>query len=333
MDGEMNEEMNDEGYQFAPLPDRVRRAVRPQAVHDRRVEGALSGTIQVVLRAQQPVHVGSGFKELRDDGSVVRRAAEVRGRPGIPGSSLKGVLRSRYEAITRSCAGPAPKGGKVKSRSHDDVKRASFTRKVSEMDVFRPCEDSHSCAACALFGRMSLRSRITVTDFAAEEGTEFAINKMPAQFSPRAHHLGNFDIVDTDRGKVFQVSSLKGRKFAAGQGPVADNAQLQRVEVIPFGTLLRGELRILNVLPEELGGLLSALGVSPSSALKLGAGKGLAFGRMVVDELGFRLQDHMRVEINASETVLIAWRDAFLAGHDYWKSGEETLIRIHGKGC
>jgi RAMP superfamily len=329
----MNEAMNNEGYQFAPLPDRVQRAARPQAVHDRRVEGVLSGTIQLVLRAQQPVHVGSGFKELRDDGVVVRRAAEVRGRPGIPGSSLKGVLRSRYEAITRSCAGPAPKGGKVSSRSHREVERASFTHQATQMEVFRPCEDTHSCAACALFGRMSLRSRITVTDFAAEEGTGFAINTMPAQFSPRAHHLGNFDIVDSNQGKEFRISSLKGRKFASGQGPVADSAQRQRVEVIPCDTLLRGELRVLNALPAELGGLLAALGVSPMSALKIGAGKGLAFGRMVVDELGFRLQDHMRAEIHASETVRIVWRHAFLASHDYWKSGEEALIRIHGKGC
>lgn len=329
-----------EGYRFVPLPDRVQRAERPQAVHDRRVEGALSGTIQVVLQAQQPVHVGSGFKGLRvvnnkDDNQVVskvvRRAAEVRGRPGIPGSSLRGVIRSRYEAITFSCAGPAPKAGKVRSQSYPGVEHASFTRQVRDMEVFRTCGARALCSACALFGLLSRRSRVTVADFAVEEGLGFAIDKMPEQFSPNAHHLGAFDIIESNSGKEeFQVSSLKGRKFAAGLGPIADNARRQQVEVIPAGARLRGELRVSNVLPEELGGLLVALGELPKSALKIGAGKGHGFGRMVVEEPVFRLHDHARAEVSTDETM---WRNAFLSCPDRWGSGEEALLRIHGKGC
>jgi CRISPR/Cas system CSM-associated protein Csm3 (group 7 of RAMP superfamily) len=325
----------EEGYEFAPLPERVHRAARPQAVHNRRIEGALSGVIEVVLRAEQPVHVGSGFKRLREDGKVVRRAAEVRGRPGIPGSSLKGVIRSRYEAITYSCAGPAPKGGKVKSSSYRNVEYASFTSLVTCKDVFSSdCQEGPCCAACALFGRMSLRGRITITDFAAAEGLGFSIGEIPEQFGPNAHHLGNFSVTTSRRGdEEFRVSSLHGRKFAAGHGPVAPNARLQQIEVLPEGAVMQGALRISNVLPIELGGLMTALGVLPNSALKIGAGKGQGFGRMAVAELKFRLQDHMRTEENVDELAMKDWRDAFVKCSDRWKSGEQALIAIHGRGC
>jgi CRISPR/Cas system CSM-associated protein Csm3 (group 7 of RAMP superfamily) len=325
----------EEGYEFAPLPERVHRAARPQAVHDRRIEGALSGVIEVVLRAEQPVHVGSGFKRLREDGKVVRRAAEVRGRPGIPGSSLKGVIRSRYEAITYSCAGPAPKGGKVRSQSYPDVKRASFQNQVRSLDVFDTrCDDVRSCAACALFGRMSQRSRVAVVDFAAEGGLEFSIDKMPEQFGPNAHHLGAFHLGKSNAGdNEFQIYSLRGRKFAAGQGPVATNARPQQIEVIPGGTRLRGQLRVSNVLPEELGGLLAALGELPSSALKVGAGKGQGFGRMVVEKLSSRLQDHMRAETFDAQIANTSWREAFMKCPDRWERGEQALISIHDRGC
>lgn len=326
-----------DGYFFVPLPERARRTERPQAVHDRRVEGALSGTIEVVLRAEQPVHVGSGFKALCDDGAVVRRGAEVRGRPGVPGSSLKGVIRSRYEAITLSCAGQAPnspKRGSVKSRSREDVKNTSFTSSIRNADVFRNCDDRFFCSACALFGRMSRRSRVTVTDFATEDGLSFSIKEMPEQFSPKAHHLGTFTIEETRPGeKEFRVNTLKGRKFGAGEGPVADGACWQRVEAIPAGALLRGQLRISNVLPEELGGLLVALGRCPKSALKIGAGKGHGFGRVAVHGLSFRLQDHARAVIAADETEETVWKSAFEGCLDRWASGEEALVRIHGGNC
>ena len=317
-----------DGYQFVGMPDRVRRVRREAAVHDRRVVGALSGTLDVTFCTEQPVHVGSGFKVLRGD-LVVRGAAEVRGAPGVPGSSLKGVIRSRFEALTASCAGPPPAAGKARSRSYPDVDRASFTEEVRRKDVFHVCGGDLLCAACALFGRMSQRSRVAVADFAAE-GT-FVIEALPEQFGPNGHHLGDFKIVDGDRGKKrFEVYKLKGRKFAAGRGPVAPNARLQRVEAIPPGTLVRGAIRVFNLLPEELGGLLAALGRLPASALKIGAGKGQGFGRIALRSLVFRLQDHARVPVVPDEA---AWRRAFEACPDRWATGEAELVNIHQGNC
>jgi CRISPR/Cas system CSM-associated protein Csm3 (group 7 of RAMP superfamily) len=317
------------GYRFVPLPPAAHRTHRPHAVHDRRIPGTLTGVLDLTFRTEQAVHVGSGYKALHQEDTVVRTAATVRGAPGVPGSSLKGALRGRYEAITRSCAGEPPRGGSVRSQSHPDVKRATFTDDVRQADVFRRCRAEGLCAACALFGRMSVRSRVTVTDFVAEGA--FAVASMREQFGPNAHHLGDFRIVDGNRGnKEFEVFRLEGRKFAVGEGPAAPKARWQPVEVIPAGTALRGSLRLVNVAPAELGGLLAALGRSPPSLLKLGAGKGQGFGRVALHGIEYRLQDHGRAPVGAEEA---AWREAFERSADRWPAGEDALVRIHQGSC
>lgn len=316
-----------DGYRFVSLPDLVQRAPREYATHDRRVAGAFSGTIELTFRTEQPVHVGSGFKALRGE-DIVRRGATVRDEPGVPGSSLKGVLRSRYEAITKSCALQAPSGGKVRSQSHPDVRQASFTAEVRQLDVFRSCDAGGMCPACALFGRMSQRSRISVTDFAADGS--FVLASLPEQFGPNAHHLGEYRIED-DRGqRRFVVRSLKGRKFGCEQGPIAPNVRWQTVEAIPTGVLLRGSLRVLNLRPEELGALLAVLGKEPASALKIGAGKGQGFGRIRLHGLAFQLRDHARAAATPQEA---AWTLAFDGCNDRWAQGENELVRIHQGDC
>ena len=69
----------------------------------------LTGTMELELVALSPVHVGSGgfaFHENRPVKDVIRR----RGRPIIPGSSLKGMCRYTVEALTESGA-PGPMAG------------------------------------------------------------------------------------------------------------------------------------------------------------------------------------------------------------------------------
>lgn len=315
-----------EGYRFVSLPDRVHRSRREQARHDKRVAGTYAGVIEVTYLVEQPVHVGAGLKALVGD-RIVRRAARVVGRPGVPGASMKGVLRARYEAITRSCASAPPEGGYVTSETFGDVE-VTFTRDALDLDVFRACAKNDLCAACALFGRMSLRSRITVLDFEADSSP--MIVPLREQFSPRAHHLGRFTPKQGSRGTYLEVSSLEGRKFACEEGPVAAHAALQQVEAIPAGAHLRGGLRVQNLRPEEMGGLLAALGKEPSSALKVGAGKGQRLGRIRLEAITLHLVDAARAPVTPD---LAAWRRAFEASPDRWAMGEHELVRIHQGDC
>lgn len=308
----------DKGYEFVDLPPRVVRSERPHARWDRRMDGTLSGRVELSLRTEQPVHIGSGGKEVRD-GRLIVRAARVHDGAGVPGSSLKGVLRARYEASTCSCAGEPLRSGQFMGINSSSTE---FTRALFLPDVppSPPCGDQRrdrtSCSACALFGRMSSRSRITVTDLTCVE-PRFELVEMPMRYSPNLHHAG------PRRGEDdhFVVTGLHGRKFHRGRGPAAP--KLQSVEVIPLGRVLTGQIRIFNVTPVELGGLLSALGIDPHSALKLGGGKSHGFGRI-------RCAATFHLSGSASRDPAV-WRAQLMASADYWGRGEAQLLALHGK--
>jgi CRISPR/Cas system CSM-associated protein Csm3 (group 7 of RAMP superfamily) len=317
------------GYGFVPLPPEARRVERKHAVLDRRVEGALWGRIELVLRTVQPVHVGSGHKYSRD-GKVVQAGTLVNGRPGIPGASLKGVLRSRYEAITRSCVPLWSDRAKVKSRSREDIQRARLAEEVTGMSVLRACSRQSPllCPACALFGRMSLRSRVTVLDLACIDQDEYEVTSMAERFGARLHHVGKRRVVpdqESRRGEIFEVHELYGRKFYWGLGPVVENAARHWVEVMLAGRMLRGELRIVNVMPVELGGLLAALGRLPAGTLALGGGKARGLGRVRCVELRCQLVDADGRAIQVDEA---GWRAKFEQDDDRWPEGEAALVAL-----
>jgi hypothetical protein len=310
------------GYGFVPLPPTVRRIARDEASWDRRVPSTLAGRIEIELTAAQPVHVGSGSKQALQR-TVISSGARVRGGPGIPGSSLKGVLRARYEAITHSCAIAVPRLRHDHSiRSSTGLSKARLLASALNAAVAdTSCTPKRACPACALFGRMSLRSRITVTDLACAGDARFDIAHIPERFGPNLHHVGP---ARKDRsGSVFEVHGLHGRKFGLGRGPAADNRQ--RVEVIPAGTVLTGQIRLFNVTPAELGGLLAALGCDPPSALKLGGAKAHGLGRM-----------HCKARYylaGASSLDPSEWRRQFVASPDRWPDGEDHLVALHRGDC
>jgi hypothetical protein len=319
-----------DGYLFVPLPAEVHRERRPQARFDQRVEGTARLTLELSYRVAQPVHVGAGHWKLNGR-TPVRMAARSGDRPVLPGSSMKGLLRARYEAITNSCAvGRAPKKSTklsrtLPSRTYPDHE-VVFGDDVRAHPVFQNCraQSGMLCAACALFGMMSLRGRVSVHDLLAPEGTAFALARLPKRFSPRPHHLGSFK-VDVQRQQL-RVTKLHGRKFYRGSLTKSD-AGYESAEVIPSGTDLTGHLVCTNITAAELGGLLSALGFRPPSPLRIGAAKAYAFGQLDPVRVGVvpgpRLDD-------LPDDCLDEARAAFKAAADYHQAGEDALLRISG---
>lgn len=329
-----------DGYLFVPLPDHVNRRHRPEAVFHRQVDEALSGVATIEFVCEQPIHIGSGFKRVLGP-RVLRSAVRIHDGLGLPGSSVKGMIRSRYEAITYSCTSaprvPKGRGDLWEVRSSTGIKYARFRNGLFRTEVFRVCSSDEMCPACALFGRMSQRSRVTVTDFHAPVQGEFALFDLPEQFGPNIHHVGAAKIISNERShdrgsdQLFEVSTLKGRKFALGQGRRVENAKPQPVEVIPAGTILQGQIRFMNVMPMELGGLLAAIGKTPASKLKIGAGKCYGLGRMSLRSMTVTLRNRNTIPQGEQEQ---AWRAAFEAAQsDRFPIGEETLVRIHQGAC
>jgi len=107
-------------YNFVPLSDKVKNAVEKHDFsdlpsHDVYEEGKLSGYFEVELETKTPLYIRCPLKE--SDANEGKEAkdfpdffyTEQAGKPVIPGSSLRGMLRNLVEIITWSKMGDVSK--------------------------------------------------------------------------------------------------------------------------------------------------------------------------------------------------------------------------------
>lgn len=112
-------------YYYRPrLP--VRGAPPVPSEHFHRRTGGLDGRITLKLTCVTPLHIGTGLTGL-EGGRAIMLTARADQTPVIPGSALKGALRTTGEALARSC--------------HDQRCRA--------------------CFPCLIFGAVGYKARVT----------------------------------------------------------------------------------------------------------------------------------------------------------------------------
>jgi CRISPR/Cas system CSM-associated protein Csm3 (group 7 of RAMP superfamily) len=244
-------------YDFVPIakPVRTKTVGREQV----RGQGYNSGRLTYQILTLSPLFVAAGSYRLgqdvspRTDEPVVRDFYRVGNQPAIPGSSLKGVVRSVVETISPSCV--------------------TVTRLDPRLipHASPKCQAELACPACSMFGRMSRMSKVTFIDARLVKGS-LQLYRLPALFGPRVRQAGQ---IYQEQGK------FKGRKFYYHGQPVEDDRQ-PPVEVVPPDSLLRGELHFENLSDAELGLLILGLGLDASFALKLGGGKPTCLGSIQI---------------------------------------------------
>jgi CRISPR-associated RAMP protein (TIGR02581 family) len=112
------------------------------------------------------MHIGSGRGDGTTDALVVK---DINGIPYIPGSSLRGVIRSEIERIAASlglnpCMLIKDNNCVTTSRNlQDNFKEILKVKDYSEIDDFLN-DSSKVCPVCRLFGSTVVASKIKVTD-------------------------------------------------------------------------------------------------------------------------------------------------------------------------
>ena len=117
------------------------------------------------LVLQNEMHIGSGKGDGRTDALVVK---DFNGIPYIPGSSLRGVLRTTIERIIASLGkNPYQLTSKKCVTNSTDLQKEFMgllkNKKQSEIDKFLN-DNSKICHVCQLFGSTVIASKIRVTD-------------------------------------------------------------------------------------------------------------------------------------------------------------------------
>lgn len=252
----------DKPYALVPFPKQKPQLKHPVG-HDRYHNDRLHGKLVLKLTVKTAVHISTGIVAMGTDVGdripLIKTMAQGREQQlTIPGSSLKGVIRSAYEAITNSTLA-------VASRKQDMPKERL------------PCLNKKElCPASLVFGAMNWQGLIHLPD-ATCESAKLTTGFMPSLYRPRP---------DQRKAYFGQNGKAVGRKFYYN-AVKALNGGDRGVPVQQAGTeyVFKTELQFNNLTQAELGTLLIVLGQDPKypMALKVGGGKPIGMGSMTVD--------------------------------------------------
>jgi RAMP superfamily len=252
-------------YELISFPKKAPTLAHP-AGHDRYAPDKLHGSLHLVLEVQTGVHVSTGVVAMGSDVGNNRiplikpMTQDVNRKLVIQGSSLKGCVRSIYEAITNSTLA-------VTTRKYD--------KKIPSDRM--PCEDKAAlCPASRVFGAMNWQGLVKFTD-ATCRSAKPSVGFMPSLYRPRPERPAYYG----KNGKVL------GRKFYYNTNRAIEPGENRGIPMQQAGRLLTFEtlLHYQNLAPAELGILLIALGQDPKypMVLKVGGGKPIGMGTMTVE--------------------------------------------------
>jgi hypothetical protein len=254
-------------YDFVPFPEG--RPDREQgAGQDKLNPRLLSGTLELTLRTLTPVHVGSGYSDFIKAGNQeylaalqaskpIREEGTTRRRYLIPGSSIKGAVRSIVEAITRSCI-------RITQGRHRPYIPQGYGGCMSVNDL---------CVACRLFGAQDYQGHVSFEDAVAPKGSLVLLGT-PLLWTPARGGRGL-------PPRYLERDRAKGRKFYRHARPPSG---ADPRACIKSGAELPLRIHFLNLSEAELGILLTALGLHPSHPfpIKLGGGKPVGLGSVQI---------------------------------------------------
>jgi CRISPR type III-B/RAMP module RAMP protein Cmr6 len=218
---------------------------------DRFYEEKLTGRLELELQViSDYLFVGSGNYDLSEKDKLVYYSFfRTNGKIVIPGTSIKGAVRSVLEAISNSCVSQA---GRRENYPHTH-KKCEFKPEKEKVDL---------CRACKVFGTTGYAGRVNFSD-ALPETSNIEIEKIHELFPPKKNK---------GTRKFYQ-----NKKF----NPVGNRRPEQNyrfVEAVKKGSIFKTSLSFQNLTKEELGLLCYAMGVGQDYMIKVGGAKPRCFG-------------------------------------------------------
>ncbi len=215
-------------------------------------KGALTGKLKICIKTLTPIFIGSGSEDT--DGEMLFKSFQrCRGVPVIPGSTLKGVLRTVSQAVSYSCA-------EVSKAIQNDL--PYFTGNCN-------------CIVCKTYGKMGLKGVVEFGDMVLKEGSTSVI-RIPLQMNPNVRK----------KDVYYRNDKLRGIKFYRhGEYKLLKNVQIP-VEAVEDEGTFEGEIIFHDLHPEQLELICYSLGLDGSFQLKIGGNKSGFFGSCKVEVKG-----------------------------------------------
>lgn len=205
------------------------------------------------ITATGPILIKSGHATLSGpDMTPVLTLRNGQMQPYLPGSSLKGVVRSHLERVTRTLApGVAcnpfvrysPDGADRDEASCGDV----FRYRQQQAPVSAETAYAESCPICRLFGSLAFTGRLSLTD---------------------AYPVGTAAVAREERDGV-GIDRLTGG---------AANRAKFNLEVVTVGAVFRTEIVLRNFECWQLGALLLLVADLEDGLIRIGSGRSRGLG-------------------------------------------------------
>jgi CRISPR/Cas system CSM-associated protein Csm3 (group 7 of RAMP superfamily) len=259
-----------------PLPNKTASDV--VSGHHRYSPNTLSGSLRGTIIARSPVHVASGLLEQKQDRKYPLVKAHFRsgGHPTIPGTSLKGCIRSIVEAITCSSVQIMRRDHKIPRQTKESLKAYQPASVKSGKKV----QQNKLDPAQRIFGAMGYQGLVCFRDAVLQRGDMITV-PTPQLHGPNPGAIGAY----------FEDGKLCGRKFYMHGSLAEGNLPLEACDA---GSIFSFHMDFENLSREELGVVLIALGLSegdePSFCPKLGGGKPACLGTIAL------LREELRLE-------------------------------------
>lgn len=210
------------------------------------------------LVAVDPVHIGSSAKESLNpidlDSPVLK---DTSGNPVIPGSSIKGVVRSQFERVMRTIE--SSKQGSCGVFGEENCLRPDDRKKLNPEQLY-----DKSCQTCRLFGGIAVAGKLRFKD---------------------AEYI-------SQNGKKCQYEKRDGVGIDRDTGSVSGNAKFD-YEIIPRGSRFRFTLIAENLDDEQKKQLDFVIGLLDGTLIP---GDYLAFGGKTTRGLGRMRLENVKKE-------------------------------------
>jgi CRISPR/Cas system CSM-associated protein Csm3 (group 7 of RAMP superfamily) len=300
------DQMREHPYDFVSLPDAPKRVTAPG--HDTYPLNLYSGTLVLRYRTETPLHVGSGAFEsslecgLSGPDQPVRGITRREGRPVFPGSSWKGAVRARYEAVTRSRLALAKDFYRLKNdKTPQALKSKDYCpeyevrisdRRIKALQAVKVKEGAHLrtlSPAESLFGAMGYRGRVHPADGLITGPPAGKPLRVAPMESPSPHRLAQAGKA-LNRGRIIEIQAVEGRKFyydgdlVSGRAPRDNNKGPlvhEFIDSVPKDSEIRLEIHLESVSLAELGVLLICSGHGGEAGIvRFGGFKSVGLGKV-----------------------------------------------------
>lgn len=294
-------------YDFARIdwnrPPARRTPIWHHQLTGRNGQPLYSGSLDVEIIAETPIFI---HDPRNDPDDVNQPALSMQNQDGdfiIPGSSLKGMLRSVAEALGNGCL---TLFDGTYGRGPD---RINYWGKVPES--FQHCEhNTHLCLSCRIFGMLHPRSsgvflgKVNIGDAVAKKDDAYQYDPMytAVLVEPKPRHQAFYLEEPAIQGAP--PAHIAGRKFYFHHSPTL--RPLSEPRLVYFGNVLANRyiqpldydtrfhfrLDFTALEADEFGALLFAIALEKEMRHKIGYGKPLGLGSILLQPEKLTLIDY-----------------------------------------